>query len=451
MDIRSLVDLEQGTISRELFVNEELFKREMEQIFSRAWLCVGHEDMIQKPDDYIVSRMGGDSVILTRDRQGAIQVLLNTCMHRGMKLCRYDQGNTRAFTCPYHGWSYSTDGRLVEIPGELVGVPGFKDYYREKLDKKAWGLVRCPNVINYRGLIWANWDPQAPSFQEYIGDFSHYLNAALDHRDGREGGSEMIGGIQKWRVPCNWKFVSENFIGDMYHDISHRSVDLVGIGPGGKGRRDASRTRTTVSFDALGHGAIGELPYHQEADYVSAYKLFPEVEAYYRSVFEARVKNLGDRMRVNHSVGTIFPAMSFHGRQPRTVAMVHPIGPTETEIWRIFLVDRDSPQVVKDANRHYYMSYSGPGGLTESDDLENWTYATEASRGPIARRFAYNYQMGLGTGRAVPGLRGATENGEYSEGNARAFYKRWREFMEARSWDELMEASRATMKESVHG
>ena len=103
--LRNLVDGETGTVSREVYVNDTIFTQEMEQIFSRAWLFVGHESMVPNPDDYFVSRMGTDSVILTRDRQGEIQVLLNSCLHRGMKLCRYDHGNNRTFTCPYHGWS----------------------------------------------------------------------------------------------------------------------------------------------------------------------------------------------------------------------------------------------------------------------------------------------------------------------------------------------------------
>ncbi|MFC5357637.1 aromatic ring-hydroxylating oxygenase subunit alpha [Azospirillum himalayense] len=435
----SLVDADQGIVSREVFVNQEVFEQEIARIFARAWLFVGHESLIPNPDDYFVSRMGMDSVILTRDRQGNIHVLLNSCMHRGMKLCRHDQGNARALTCPYHGWSYSTDGQLVETPGELVGVPGLATHYHGQLDKKAWGLVRCPNVVNYKGTIWASWDKEAPPFLDYLGDMKFYLDAALDHRDGREGGSEVFGGVQKWRVKCNWKFAPENFIGDMYHDISHRSVDLVGIGPSaGKGRRDASRRRMTIGFPGLGHGLLGQLPHTAEDDYVPLYTKHPEVEAYFREVHAARVRNLGDRMRVQTSVGTIFPNMSFHGRQPRTIAVFHPIGPTEMEMWRFYLVDKDAPQAVKDATRHYYLRYSGPAGMTESDDLENWSYATEASKAPLARQHAYNYQMGLGHAQPIKDLRGAVQSGDVSEENQRIFYSRWADFMTGKSWADLI-------------
>ena len=72
--------------------------------------------------------MGEESVILCRDRAGAVHVFLNSCRHRGMKVCRYDDGNTTVFTCPYHGWSYGTDGALV-------GVPFFREAYHSELDR----------------------------------------------------------------------------------------------------------------------------------------------------------------------------------------------------------------------------------------------------------------------------------------------------------------------------
>lgn len=437
--IGELVQADQGLVKRAIFSDDEIFQQEIKQIFGRAWLFVGHESLVPNPDDYFVSQMGTDSVILTRNRQGQIQVLLNSCSHRGMKLCRYDHGNNRTFTCPYHGWSFSTDGQLVERPGELVGVPGFAKHYMSELDKKSWGLKSVAQVHNYKGTIWATWDPDAPPFEEYVGDMRLYLDSALDHRDGREGGSEVIGGVQKWRVKCNWKMPAENFIGDLYHDISHRSVDLVGIGPsGGRGRRDAMQGRVAVAFKDLGHGLLGNLPHYEEPDYSPMYTAYPEVERYYREVYEKRVQNMGDSMRVKHRVGTIFPNMSFHGSQPRTITVFHPVSATEMEMWRMYLVDSDAPEEVKESARHYFLRYSGPGGMTESDDMENWTGATAASQGAIAQELYFNYQMGIGHTKPVPELRGAVVSHEFTEENARAYYRRWAQFMEGNSWDAMM-------------
>ena len=106
------------------------------------------------------------------------------------------------------------------------------------------------------------------------------------------------------------------------------------------------------------------------------------------------------------------------------------------EIWRFYLVDRDTPPAVKEFLRHYYMRYSGPGGMTEQDDMENWNYATAASRGTIARRHPYNYQQSVGafsTDDPVPG----NVSLQITEENARNFYRRWRDCMIAPSWSDL--------------
>lgn len=426
-----LVDPTEGIVSREIFVSEEIYQQEQERIFARAWLFIGHETQIPKPGDYFVSRMGEESVILCRDRQDQIHVLLNSCRHRGMKVCRYDEGNTPVFTCPYHGWSYAPDGRLV-------GVPYFKEAYHGKLDKSKWGLVEVAQMTNYKGGIWATWDPEAPPFLDYVGDFRFYLDILLDSSDGADGGAEVFGGVQKWTIPCNWKFPSENFVGDLYHGVSHRSVDAAAIGPSGKGRRDnevVGARRVSVAVPTRGHGVLPIVRY-DEATWIPTYQQNPVVEEYFKHVHEERQRRLGQMARILGSPGTLFPNMSFLSRQPRSIGVWHPHGPHQTEAWRWFLIDKQAPQEVRDLLRHYYIRYSGPGGLTEQDDMENWNYASAASRGTIARRFPYNYEMGLGVTDFVEGVPGEGVEG-MSEQNQRGFYREWAGLMEGRSWAEL--------------
>ena len=212
---RKLADSGQGLIDRSIFSDETLYRQEMQQIFGHAWLFVGHVGQIPQPFDYITSRMGESSVIVSRDGDGQIHVMLNICRHRGMKVCRYDSGNARSFTCPYHAWSYSVDSKLVARAGDLFGVPGYEENYAGILDKSEWGLQRAKVEI-YKGTIWATWDHEAPDLLTYLGDMVHYLDSALHHRDGSDTESEVFVGVQKWRVPCNWKIGSENFMGDYY-------------------------------------------------------------------------------------------------------------------------------------------------------------------------------------------------------------------------------------------
>ena len=83
---RGLVDLKAGLISRDVFVSDAVYQQEQEQVFTRTWLFIGHESQIAKPGDYFISRMGEESVILSRDRDNTIHVFLNSCRHRGMKV-----------------------------------------------------------------------------------------------------------------------------------------------------------------------------------------------------------------------------------------------------------------------------------------------------------------------------------------------------------------------------
>ena len=176
--VENLVDVKNGFISRELFVDGDVYREELDKVFTRAWLFVGHESQIPKPGDFFTSRMGEESVILCRDKAGVVHVFLNSCRHRGMKVCRYESGNTAMFTCPYHSWTYTNDGKLQ-------GVPQFRTLYDGVLDRDANSLVSVARMHIYKGTIWATWDPAAPDFLTYLGDAKIHLDQALDCRPCR--------------------------------------------------------------------------------------------------------------------------------------------------------------------------------------------------------------------------------------------------------------------------
>jgi phenylpropionate dioxygenase-like ring-hydroxylating dioxygenase large terminal subunit len=102
-----LVDLERRTVSPRVFTDPEVYRAEQERIFARCWLYVAHESQIPQPGDFVTNYMGEEPVIVCRDADGRVRVFLNSCRHRGMRVCRMDAGNTRMFHCPYHGWTYN--------------------------------------------------------------------------------------------------------------------------------------------------------------------------------------------------------------------------------------------------------------------------------------------------------------------------------------------------------
>jgi phenylpropionate dioxygenase-like ring-hydroxylating dioxygenase large terminal subunit len=99
-------------VHRALYADPAIYDLEMERIFGRAWLVLGHDSQVPKPGDYFTTRMGREPVIVVRKDDREIAVLINRCAHRGAMVCAEARGNTERFVCPYHGWSYDRAGEL---------------------------------------------------------------------------------------------------------------------------------------------------------------------------------------------------------------------------------------------------------------------------------------------------------------------------------------------------
>ncbi len=118
------VDVAQGVVSREVFVSDEVYRREIDRIFERNWVYLAHETEIPEVGNFVVRTLGNAPVIVVRDSDNNVYAILNTCRHRGAKLCRADAGTVRRFICPYHGWSYERDGKLITTTFELAFAEG---------------------------------------------------------------------------------------------------------------------------------------------------------------------------------------------------------------------------------------------------------------------------------------------------------------------------------------
>lgn len=428
LDLDMLV-ADDGLISREIFSSPEVYARELETVFAKSWLFVGHVSQIPNAGDFFLSTTGEDPVILSRDTKGKVHVFLNSCRHRGMRVCRFDEGNARRFLCPYHGWTYASDGALL-------GVPEFTNGYEGVLDKSKWGLIEPPHLFDFHGMIWVNWDPQAQPFAESLGDMAFFLEDFLRMPDGGIGEWEVIGGVMKWPIPANWKWGAENFAGDFYHGISHASVDQIAISPSGEvGRHQSDAVKRPMklinaSIAKGGHSARGRL-FEDDYPYTSEYGKYPEVDRYFADAYERRQQRLGPLARLHGAGGTVFPNMSYsNGRY--SIAVWNPRGADRTEAWRWYLVPKDAPEAVKDVMRHYAIRYQGPSGMTEQDDLENWNYAHEACHGHVARKLDFNYQLGRNIDDSLLAgwnLANTTVAAGFTEHNQRGFYRHWQSLL----------------------
>lgn len=196
-----------------LYADPRAFAEEMERIFRRGWVFVGHDSEVAAPGEWVTRRIGLDPVILVRDREGALHVLANRCAHRGNALCWQERGSGRSFQCTYHGWTFGLDGALRGVP------------HKEGLarDRSELGLARAGQVDAYRGFVFANMSGDAGPLSAHLGAGGQALLDRLC--DLSPTGRIRLGaGWIGHRVDSNWKMWPESD-NDGYHlDFVHASM-----------------------------------------------------------------------------------------------------------------------------------------------------------------------------------------------------------------------------------
>jgi glycine betaine catabolism A len=183
------------------------FGRERRMIFERMWFCAIRADEIAEPGAYRTVRIGGESVIIVRNRHGELRGFLNVCRHRGARICAEEEGEVRRnLRCAYHAWTYDLDGRLVAAPN-LATMPD--------IDRDAYGLIRV-GMREWLGYAWVCVAEEPPSFEDtVIADVTARLGnpEAISgyHVDELKLGRRIV-----YDVHANWKLIIENFM-ECYH------------------------------------------------------------------------------------------------------------------------------------------------------------------------------------------------------------------------------------------
>lgn len=424
--------LEQDLLPVEIFNDQAIFAAEMERIFAKSWLFVAHESELPNPGDFVLRRIGLDPVIVTRDGEGEIHVLSNYCRHRGTQVCQTDKGNSRFFKCPYHGWAYSNDGRLV-------GTPHMHDAYGKPLDPDEWGLIRAPKVGARQGFVFASLDASAPSLDEYLGGGGWMLDLIIGlHPDGMR----VAGPPDRFRIRGDWKTAAENLTGDVYHvDNLHQSTQEIGIGVG---LEAASAFGRPYELDN-GHNFTG----HAWTKIINPEWVLwgypPEIKEH----FDLSGLDETQLHVINHeppTVGTIFPNFSFLRFATLTVSdgmtvitsfrQWQPIGPGEIEMWNWhFVWDFMSEDDVRRAYNAGQFTF-GSAGIFEQDDTVVWEGVARAGASPWMRQAGMRLHFQQGNDSEVdqspdstwagPGIKRNTGYGEHA---ALAFYRHWLKVM----------------------
>src|SRR5919109_1368854 len=211
-DRESLATLIQpDRVHRSVYSDPQIFELEMERIFGRAWLLLGHESQAPKPGDYFTTRMGREPVIVARKESGDMGVLVNRCAHRGAMVCAEGRGSVERFVCPYHGWSYDRGGRLQ-------AAPYASGYEPEKLRELGLRRVR---VSVYRGFIFASLAASGPTLEEFLGPARASFDDFVDRAPGGE--LEVAGGVFKHVYHGNWKLMLQNHLHGVHPAYVHAS------------------------------------------------------------------------------------------------------------------------------------------------------------------------------------------------------------------------------------
>jgi phenylpropionate dioxygenase-like ring-hydroxylating dioxygenase large terminal subunit len=428
--IKALYDPEQGILDRRVYSDEEIYRLELERIFARAWNFMCHESQIPNPGDYFITYIGEDQVIVCRDEKGDINVLLNTCRHRGNALCRAEQGNAKSFVCSYHGWNFGLDGRLI-------GVPGQKAYYRDSFDKSKWGLAKAAKVESYLGFVFATLDGDAPSLHDYLGDVGRTgLGMCASY-----GEIMVVDGVMKNVIDCNWKIAVDNLY-DWYHVMySHGSASATGFLDLAGSLRPANQM---VMLGEYGHGIGGPVipkDVQEKADALPDEQRARMLTEFVQpNLFAGRPREAADLLGPSgiRSMGhpNIFPNLwiAIGGTQ---MCLRLPRGPRATELWWFTMLPKGMPAEERQGAVRFISHVFGPAGLLEQDDGENWSQSTRASYGVASRKLGHVLQMGLGKDTVSDELGQKYIESPVSEHGQRWTYRAWTEWMSARDWPDL--------------
>lgn len=196
-------------VDRAVFTDEELFELEVKHIFEGNWIFVAHESQIPNPNDYFSTYIGRQPIMITRDKNGELHAFLNTCTHRGATLCRHKKGNKASFSCPFHGWTFSNNGKLLKVKDQSkdAGYPsGFN------ADGKL-NLNRVAKFESYRGFLFASLNPEVGPLADYLGEAAKIIDMIVDQAPE---GIEVVRGVGLYTFDANWKLQAENGA-DGYH------------------------------------------------------------------------------------------------------------------------------------------------------------------------------------------------------------------------------------------
>jgi phenylpropionate dioxygenase-like ring-hydroxylating dioxygenase large terminal subunit len=346
-----------------VYTDPAIFEEEMDKIFSRGWVYVGHAGEIPNPGDFRLRQIGRQSVIMVRDNEGQVRLLMNRCTHRANAVCQVERGNAQMFRCAYHGWTYRTNGELASVT--------YADRYGESFRKEEYGLRRVPRLGMHRGFIFGSLSPVGVMLDEHLGPrVKEQLDLFTDLSPAGE--LEVTAGVHKYGYRANWKFQIENGMDGYHGNFVHQSffdnirrrtgINLTDLGTS----QSPAQTRDLGN----GHVMIDFRPYNK-ANGARLRAIIPTTTSgqTYRDALIARhgPARTEELLTAGGTHLLVFPNLILIGVQIR---VIRPVRVDETEVFLYPTLLAGAPSELNVTRLRGHEAFYGPAGGGATDDLE---------------------------------------------------------------------------------
>ncbi|MEO7402107.1 MAG: Rieske 2Fe-2S domain-containing protein [Burkholderiales bacterium] len=362
--------VEPDRVHRDAYLSEELFTLEQERLFAKSWLFVGHQSQVPNAGDFNTVELAGIPVILVRQADATICVLINRCAHKGAMVTSDARGNAgRAFRCPYHSWSYRIDGSLLAVPV----ADGYTGTAMRECETGR-GMAQVASAV-HRGFVFARLAADGPSFTDYFGAALANLDAMADRSP--EGELEVVGTPLRNVVPANWKIYLENINDSLHANITHESstgaaeavwsaqpagtpkpTSIEQLLPFGSGTEFMAKMGGRILPN--GHSILGTA-----ASIHSAYSAIPEyVAAMNHAYGEARAKEILGWSPQN---AVLYPSIALKAA-PQVMRVLRPIGVDRTIIEAWVFRPKGAPDALVERSLLYNRLVFSPMSIVAHDD-----------------------------------------------------------------------------------
>jgi benzoate/toluate 1,2-dioxygenase alpha subunit len=353
---------------RKVFTDPEIYELEMKYIFEKNWMYLCHESQIKEKGDFFTTHMGRQPVIITRDKNGEIHGFINACTHRGAQLVNTAGGNKRSFTCPFHMWSFSMDGTLMDC-GESKGNVGYSDAF----SKDELGLQKIGNIGSYRGFVFGVLDDNACTLDEYLRDAKQMIDLLVDQS---EEGLEILPGATTYTYDGNWKLQAENGV-DGYHLEAIHGNYVMTIANRAKLKKDADKVKSVAvgelasgttempaGYFSYGNGHVtlyGELPNPQDRPLHVGGRM-PDI---IKKFGEDRASFMGSYLRNT----CLYPNVFLMDQMSTQIRHFRPVAVNKTEVTTYCIAPVGESDVARERRIRQYEDFFNATGMATPDDL----------------------------------------------------------------------------------